>query len=92
VVLIDPLAERSRRLTAGECPDLRSGNWNGAHVLPALKQRGIPKSSVAQDLGLHVSDLEVLVFGSSPTIRSRGRGACADRGAAARRARRRLVR
>lgn len=56
-VLIDPLAEQSRRLTAA-APRLRSVDWSGTHVLPASKQRGISKSSVAQDPGLHVGDLE----------------------------------
>ena len=61
-------------------------------VFRALKQRGIPKSSVARDLGLHVGDLEVLIFGLSPMTRSRGRGSCGDREAVARRARMKLVR
>ncbi|MCY4598363.1 MAG: XRE family transcriptional regulator [Acidobacteria bacterium] len=60
-------------------------------VFSHLKQRGILKSSVAQDLGLHVADLELLIFGLSPMTRSRRRGSCGDREAVARRARMKLV-
>ena len=61
-------------------------------VFRSLKQRGISKSSVAQDLGLHLGDFELLIFGLSPMTRSRGRGSCGDREAVARRARMKLVR
>ena len=60
-------------------------------VFRSLKKRGVSKSSVAQDLDVHLGDLEALVFGLTAISRSRARGSCGDREAVARRARMKLV-
>ena len=59
-------------------------------VFRSLKQEGIPKARVAQDLGLHVSDLETLTFGLTRLAGSRRSAGSPE--AVARRASMKLVR
>ena len=60
-------------------------------VFRSLKETGISKACVAQDLGLHVGDLEMLTFGLSPVPGSRNRSSPDDPQVVARRAGMKLV-
>ena len=61
-------------------------------IFRSLKESGVSKIRVARELGLHLSDVEILTFGLNPMPSSRSRGALRDNpDAAAKRARIRLV-
>ena len=61
-------------------------------VFRSLRESGVSKAHVAQELGLHVGDLETLIFGLNPMAGSQRRGLSDNPEAVARRAEMKLVR